>query len=57
MHAQIGDAVTHPDNGEQGEVIDILTNPACLLRTLVVTWKNGETEEISELEFGPLDDQ
>lgn len=56
MHANIGDHVTHPESGEQGKVIGILTNPACFLRTLVITWANGETEEMCELEFGPLDD-
>lgn len=56
MHAQVGDYVNHPDTGERGEVIRILTNPACLIRTLVITWNNGATEEWSELEFGPLDD-
>lgn len=56
MHANIGDHVTHPESGQHGEVIDILTNPACLLRTLVITWEHGETDELSELEFGPLDD-
>lgn len=56
MHARIGDKVSHPESGESGSVIDILTNPACLLRTLVITWDSGETEEISELEFGPLED-
>lgn len=57
VHAQIGDQVTHPENGEQGTVIEILSNPACLIRTLVITWNTGETEELSELEFGPLDDE
>ncbi|MCL6443802.1 MAG: hypothetical protein K6T83_10175 [Alicyclobacillus sp.] len=56
MHAYIGDCVKHPDRDEQGEVVDIRTNPACLLRTLVIKWESGETEELSELEFGPLDD-
>lgn len=57
MHAHIGEQVTHPESGEQGKVVDILSNPACLLRTLVITWEAGETEELSELEFGPLDDE
>lgn len=56
MHASIGDNVTHPETGAQGKIIAILTNPACLLRTLVIKWANGETEELSELEFGTLDD-
>lgn len=56
MHAHIGDQVTHPESRKQGRIIEILKNPACLLRTLVITWETGETEELSELEFGPLDD-
>lgn len=56
MHTRIGDQVTHPQNGQIGEVIDILTNPACLMRTLVIHWVSGDTEELAELEFGPLDD-
>lgn len=56
MRAKIGDVVTHPETAEQGEVRDILTNPACLIRTLVITWQSGESEEMSELEFGPLED-
>lgn len=56
MHAHIGDEVVHPQNEEQGQVIDIQTNPACLMRTLVIRWSSGEVEELAELEFGPLDD-
>ena len=56
MRVLISDTVKHPDRDEQGEVVDIYTNPACLLRTLVIKWESGDTEELSELEFGPLDD-
>lgn len=56
VRKQIGDVVTHPETGEQGEVQEILTNPACLLRTLVISWQSGEMEEMDELEFGPLED-
>ena len=56
MRLKPGDRVRHPDRNLDGKVIDIQSNPACLLRTLVVTWENGETEEWSELEFGPIED-
>lgn len=56
MYVKIGDKLIHPENGESGEVIAVETNPACLLRTLVIQWENGETDEWSELEFGPLED-
>ena len=56
MRLKPGDRVRHPDCNLDGKVIDIQINPACLLRTLVVTWENGETEEWSELEFGPIED-
>ncbi|MDQ0191087.1 hypothetical protein J2S03_002955 [Alicyclobacillus cycloheptanicus] len=40
MHAYIGDCVKHPDRDEQGEVVDIRTNPACLLR-----WSSNGNQE------------
>ncbi len=56
VRKQIGDVVTHPQTGEQGEVREVVTNPACLLRTLVIAWQSGGVEEMDELEFGPLED-
>ena len=56
MHARIGDRVTHPQEGNLGIVVDILTNPVCLLRTLVIQWDSREIEEWDEIEFGSLDD-
>lgn len=51
MHARIGDRVVHPREGKPGVIMDILTNPACLLRTLVIQWDSreiGEWEEVTE---------
>lgn len=42
--------------GRLGTVVEVLTNPACLMRTLVVVWQDGESEEVEEILFGPLDD-
>lgn len=56
MKIQIGDRVTRPDTERAGIVHDIYQNPACLLRMLVVTWEDGEVEEVEELDFGPLED-
>ena len=42
--------------GRVGTVVEVVTNPACLMRTLVVRWQDGETEEVEEIVFGPLDD-
>jgi hypothetical protein len=51
----VGDTVRHPDDGRKGVVLDVITNPACLMRYLVVRWENGETEELEEWRFGQLD--
>lgn len=56
LRFQIGEKVTHPTEAREGTVLEIRTNPACLMRHLLVEWENGETEEIEELEFGPLED-
>lgn len=56
VRIQIGDEVKHPDTERVGIVQDIYENPACLLRTLVVQWVDGEVEEVEELDFGPLND-
>ncbi|WP_156493906.1 hypothetical protein [Ferroacidibacillus organovorans] len=56
MRLNTGDHVKHPDHHLDGQVIDVQINPACLLRTLVITWENGEIEEWSEWEFGPIED-
>lgn len=56
MRIQNGDLVRHPATGQKGIVKDIHQNPACLIRGIVVQWEDGETEEIEELEFGPLED-
>ncbi|EJY56706.1 hypothetical protein URH17368_0671 [Alicyclobacillus hesperidum URH17-3-68] len=56
MRKCVGDTVKHPERDESGQVVGIITNPACLLRTLVIEWDSGETEEWSEIEFGPLQD-
>lgn len=45
-----------PEKNRWGTVIDVLTNPACLMRTLVIEWPDGEVEELEEIEFGPLED-
>jgi hypothetical protein len=51
----VGDAVQHPNDGRKGVVLDVITSPACLMRFLVVRWEDGETEELEEWQFGPLD--
>jgi hypothetical protein len=47
-----------PDQQREGTVIDVRTNPACLMRTLVVHWHDDQEgiEELEEIEFGPLED-
>ncbi|MCL6453963.1 MAG: DUF488 domain-containing protein [Alicyclobacillus sp.] len=56
MRVQIGDTVEHPESGRKGQVLDIHTNPACLIRTFDIRWEDGTEEEVEELAFGPLDD-
>ncbi|MCL6547282.1 MAG: hypothetical protein K6T30_00060 [Alicyclobacillus sp.] len=56
MRFQIGDTVVHPGTQRTGTVVEIHTNPACLLRTLDIEWEDGTYEEVEELEFGPMDD-
>ncbi|QQE80179.1 hypothetical protein [Alicyclobacillus sp. SO9] len=56
MRIHVGSQVNHPELQRVGTVVDIHTNPACLLRQLVVEWDDGEIEELEELEFGPLED-
>ncbi len=55
-----GDTVRDPrpgvQPGREGEVIQVLTNPACLMRTVAVAWSDGESEEVEETLFGPLND-
>ncbi|MCF8564069.1 hypothetical protein LLE49_04865 [Alicyclobacillus tolerans] len=57
MRLHIGDCVTHPVSKQSGTVRSVHQNPACLLRSLIVEWEDGEVEEIDELDFGPLDDE
>ncbi|PSR21947.1 MAG: hypothetical protein C7B45_08625 [Sulfobacillus acidophilus] len=47
-----------PDLKREGTVIHVLTNPACLMRTLIIQWhdEQGRIEEMEEIEFGPLED-
>lgn len=52
----VGQTVQLPGTERVGEVIDICTNPACLMRVLIVRWRDGEVEELNEIEFGPLSD-
>ena len=56
MRIHIGDRVCHPTTERTGEVADIHESYACLMRTLVVKWDDGQVEELEELEFGPLED-
>lgn len=42
--------------GRVGTVVEVVTNPACLMRTVVVSWDDGEIEELEEILFGPLED-
>lgn len=41
-----------------GTVVEVIRNPACLMRTLVIEWHDSIAvlEEIPEIEFGPLED-
>jgi hypothetical protein len=47
-----------PDQSRTGTVIRVRTNPACLMRSLVVQWHDdvNRLEELEEIEFGPLED-
>jgi hypothetical protein len=56
MRPVIGDPVCHPETLRKGKIVDIYENPACLMRLFTVRWEDGETEEVEELEFGPLED-
>lgn len=56
MRIHIGDRVCHPTTERTGEVAEIHESYACLMRTLVVKWDDGQVEELEELEFGPLED-
>ncbi len=56
----VGDQVTDPrpgaSQGRVGTVLEVTRNPACLMRTLTVSWPDGEMEDVEETLFGPLDD-
>lgn len=61
MAIQAGERVRDPRAAEgakprEGLVLTVERNPACLLRTVVVRWDDGEVEELAETEFGPLGD-
>jgi hypothetical protein len=56
MRFEVGDEVSHPVDGKSGVIRDIVRNPACLMRHLVIVWEDGSEEELEEIEFGPLED-
>lgn len=56
MRARVRDRVVHPDDGHLGAVLEVLTHPACLMRSLVSLRDSGDEEERPELDFGLLDD-
>jgi hypothetical protein len=60
MRMGLGDLIWDPrlKNGERpGVVMDVSGQPACLLRTVTVTWLDtGEVEELEETAWGPLED-
>lgn len=57
MAIQEGSWVSHPRNpSQQGLVIRVHTNPACLMRSLEIQWSDAVIEEWEEIEFGPLED-
>ena len=63
MALHIGDRVVDPRNirlTRVGRVVAIRSNPACLMREIVVHWEDArdaqEQESLDEIEFGPLDD-
>lgn len=59
MAHEVGDRVMdprpRPEHGS-GIIIEIRKNPACHLRGLVISWDDGEIEELTEDHFGPIDD-
>jgi len=48
--ARPGDLVCDPRTGQVGRVIEIATNPACLLRELTVDLGDGQYDEWQELD-------
>lgn len=61
MAIMIGDSVLDPRQktpARYGIVLEVIRNPACLMRTLVVAWHDPITviEELPEIEFGALED-
>lgn len=48
--ARPGDRVRDPRSGRTGRVIDIQTNPACLLRELTIDLGDGRCDEWQELD-------
>lgn len=60
MAIQVGDKVVDPrrsTKGRRGLVLQIRTNPACLMRSVIIRWVDtGVEEELDEIEFGALED-
>jgi hypothetical protein len=66
MAIQAGDTVQDPrvsDRVRLGRVLKVRTNPACLMRVLLIRWEDGadldgpgDEEELEEIAFGSLDD-
>lgn len=61
MAMMVGNRVIDPRNTtatRHGVIIEVIRNPACLMRTLVIAWEDPVPvlEEVPELEFGPLED-
>lgn len=59
MAMTVGDEVRDPripDGERRGVVLEVRRNPACHMRVVVVSWQDGEEEELEEIEFGPLND-
>lgn len=56
----VGDRLVDPRHlatRRVGRVLCIRSNPACLMRSIVVRWEDDEDEEeLEEIEFGPLKD-
>lgn len=60
MAIEAGGRVSDPRQPDatirEGTVLTVERNPACLMRTVIVQWDDGEVEELEEIAFGPLED-
>jgi hypothetical protein len=61
MRFHVGRVVFDPrqdDQARSGTVLEVRSNPACLMRTIVIRWLDDGSEELlEELAWGPLEDE